>query len=39
LGLVVEHRRRNGSWNVAVALGGVVAGLVFVVATLLCLFT
>jgi len=39
LGLVVEHRRRNGSWKVTVALAGVVAGLAFGVATLVCLFT
>ena len=39
LGLVVEHCRREGSWTAAVALAGVVAGFVFLVATLLCLVT
>jgi hypothetical protein len=39
LGLVVEHRRRVGFWNAATATAGVLAGFVFAVATLLCLFT
>lgn len=39
LGLVVEHRRRIGSWTPTAAIVASLAGLALVVATLLCLLT
>ncbi len=39
MGLVVEHRRREGSRTAANTLAGVLSSSAVIVATLLCLFT